>query len=50
MLAKSKWAWWFAGMRFLIGHREPESPAQFVPTWMNEAGNVKAPIEHALPM
>lgn len=25
-----------SGLRFLIGHREPESPVQFVPTWRTE--------------
>lgn len=45
MLSKSKWAWWFQGMRFLIGHREPESPAQFVPTWMHEAETVMGTLK-----
>lgn len=30
-----------SGMRALIGHREPGSPAQFVPTWMSGEETLK---------
>lgn len=33
-----------SGLRFLIGHREPESPVQFVPTWRTETFTSSTPL------